>query len=156
MKILYICTHNRCRSILSEAITNHLAGDLITARSAGSQPAGEVHPQTLRSLQASGISTAELQSRSWDEFEDFAPDLVITVCDSAAGESCPLWMGNTIKLHWGLADPSKVTGSDAHINAAFGDCMAKITQRVLLMRDQLEAGADKAGLLAAISAQGAQ
>ena len=87
MKVLYICTHNRCRSILSEAITNHVAGDVITAKSAGSQPAGEVHPLSLKYLNEAGIPTEGLQSQSWDEFEAFAPDLVITVCDSAAGES---------------------------------------------------------------------
>ena len=99
MKILYICTHNRCRSILSEAITNHEASGLITAKSAGSQPAGEVHQLTLKFLSEASYSTDGLTSQSWEKLEDFNPDLVVTVCDAAAGESCPLWMGNSLKVH---------------------------------------------------------
>ena len=130
MKILYICTHNRCRSILSEAITNHFASDHIQAKSAGSQPAGEVHPLSLRYLNEAGIPTDGLQSQSWDEFEDFKPDIVITVCDSAAGEACPVWFGQSIKVHWGLADPSKLEGSEEEIAAAFRDCIEEIKHRV--------------------------
>ncbi|MEC7468708.1 MAG: arsenate reductase ArsC, partial [Pseudomonadota bacterium] len=127
MKVLYICTHNRCRSILSEAITNHVAGDVITAKSAGSQPAGEVHPLSLKYLNEAGIPTEGLQSQSWDEFEAFAPDLVITVCDSAAGESCPVWFGKSVKVHWGLSDPSKLTGSEEDIARAFNDTITQIS-----------------------------
>ncbi|GGY57525.1 protein-tyrosine-phosphatase [Bacterioplanes sanyensis] len=130
MKILYICTHNRCRSILSEAITNQEAPGVIEARSAGSQPSGEVHPLSLKYLQQAGIDTAGLQSQSWHEFEDFAPDVVITVCDSAAGESCPLWFGQTIKVHWGLEDPSKVEGTPAQQAQAFQRCIELIQARV--------------------------
>ena len=90
MKILYICTHNRCRSILSEAITNHASQGVIEAKSAGSQPVGEVHPLSIKYLAQSGIATSGLTSQSWDEFEAFAPDVVVTVCDSAAGETCPV------------------------------------------------------------------
>lgn len=130
MKVLYICTHNRCRSILSEAITRHRAGDRITARSAGSQPAGEVHPLSLKYLAEAGIPTAGLQSRSWDEFEAFEPDVVITLCDSAAAEACPVWFGKAIKVHWGLADPSKVQGDQELIAKAFRDTIRRIGKRV--------------------------
>ena len=130
MKILYICTHNRCRSILSEAITNHLSGDKIIAKSAGSQPAGEVHPLSLKYLQEAGVATAGLQSRSWDEFEAFAPDVVVTVCDSAAGESCPVWFGSSVKVHWGLSDPSKLEGSEAELASAFRQTIDEIGRRV--------------------------
>ena len=130
MKILYICTHNRCRSILSEAITHQEAPGVIEARSAGSQPSGEVHPLSLKYLQQAGIDTAGLQSQSWHEFEDFAPDVVITVCDSAAGESCPLWFGQAIKVHWGLEDPSKVEGTPAQQAQAFQRCIELIQARV--------------------------
>lgn len=130
MKILYICTHNRCRSILSEAISNHLAGDEIIARSAGSQPAGEVHPLSLKYLAEAGISTEGLISQSWDELESFEPDLVITVCDSAAGESCPVWFGKSLKVHWGLADPSKLEGGEEDIADAFRETIREISQRV--------------------------
>jgi len=135
MKILYICTHNRCRSILSEAITNHLAKGKLQAFSAGSQPAGEVHPLSLRYLQEKGISTEGLKSQSWDDFETEQPDIVVTVCDSAANEVCPVWFGDTIKVHWGLSDPSKLQGSEKEIRDAFFDVMATIEQRVQKLLD---------------------
>jgi len=130
VKILYICTHNRCRSILSEAITNQVANGVIDARSAGSQPAGEVHPLSLRYLAQRGYRTKGLQSQSWDAFEDFAPDLVVTVCDSAAGEACPLYLGKSVKVHWGLSDPSKIEGSEAELEQAFMACIDEIEHRV--------------------------
>jgi arsenate reductase len=130
MKVLYICTHNRCRSILSEAITNHFADGKIIAKSAGSQPVGEVHPLSIKYLQEAGISTDGLRSQSWDEFEAFAPDLVVTVCDSAAGETCPVWFGKSLKVHWGLADPSKLQGSEQEIAVAFKATIEQIKQRV--------------------------
>jgi arsenate reductase len=130
MNVLYICTHNRCRSILSEAITNHFADGKIIAKSAGSQPLGEVHPLSIQYLQEAGIATEGLRSQSWDDFEQFAPDLVVTVCDSAAGETCPLWFGKSLKVHWGLADPSKLQGSQAQIAEAFRATIEQIKQRV--------------------------
>ena len=141
MKVLYICTHNRCRSILSEAITNQFSDGkvgkkvggkvgTIVAKSAGSQPAGEVHPLSIKYLQEAGISTDGLQSQSWDDFEHFAPDLVVTVCDSAAGETCPVWFGKSLKVHWGLADPSKLQGSETQISEAFRATIEQIKQRV--------------------------
>jgi arsenate reductase len=134
MKILYICTHNRCRSILSEAITNQVsltqAQGRIQAKSAGSQPAGVVHPLSIQYLQEAGISTDGLTSQSWDELEAFEPDVVVTVCDSAAGESCPLWFGKSVKVHWGLADPSKIEGGKEQKAEAFRETIAEIQQRV--------------------------
>ena len=130
MKILYICTHNRCRSILPEAITNDVAGGRIIAKSAGSQPSGAVHPLSIHYLQQANIPVAGLQSQSWHEFEDFKPDVVVTVCDAAAGEACPLWFGHSVKVHWGLADPSKIEGSEAEIAQGFRACIAEITERV--------------------------
>ncbi|WP_346840003.1 arsenate reductase ArsC [Microbulbifer sp. SAOS-129_SWC] len=127
MKLLFICTHNRCRSILSEAITNHLAGTRIRAFSAGSQPAGAVHPQTLQHLQARAIPTDGLASKSWDTLQEVNPDAVITVCDSAAGETCPLWLGQSVRVHWGLPDPSKLEGAEAE--AAFAAVMDTIAAR---------------------------
>ncbi|QIL88661.1 arsenate reductase ArsC [Microbulbifer sp. SH-1] len=130
MNILYICTHNRCRSILSEAITNHLAQGRIKACSAGSQPSGEVHPLSIRYLREKGIDTAGLESKSWDAFEQNQPDVVVTVCDSAANESCPVWFGDTLKVHWGLPDPSKLEGSEEDIREAFYRVMETIEHRV--------------------------
>jgi len=129
-KFLFICTHNRCRSILGEAITNHLADGKIIAYSAGSQPAGEVHPQSIKYLQESGIPTDGLKSQSWDEFESIEPDVVITVCDSAANEQCPVWFGNCVKVHWGLPDPSKLNGTEEEIKKAFYAVMDSIESRI--------------------------
>jgi arsenate reductase len=130
MKVLYICTHNRCRSILSEAITNEFSQGKILAKSAGSQPVGEVHPLSIKYLDEAGISTQGLVSQSWDDFEEFAPDLVITVCDSAAAETCPVWFGNSLKVHWGLVDPSKLQGSEEEIAVAFKHTIDEIKLRV--------------------------
>ena len=156
MKVLYICTHNRCRSILSEAISNHVAGDVITAKSAGSQPVGEVHPLSLKYLNEAGIPTVGLQSQSWDEFEAFAPDLVITVCDSAAGESCPVWFGKSVKVHWGLSDPSKLTGSEEDIARAFNDTIAQISARVTDLKTIAEQPFTPDSLRASLAKLGAQ
>ena len=152
MKILYICTHNRCRSILSEAITNKSASGVIEAKSAGSQPAGVVHPLSLKYLEKTGYQIDGLQSQSWDDFENFEPDLVITVCDSAAGESCPLYFGKSLKIHWGLTDPSKVEGSDSEKEAAFLACIKEIEARVeqleLLAAEKINTTALKEKLIA--------
>lgn len=102
----------------------------IQAKSAGSQPAGHVHPLSLQYLQEADISTEGLVSQSWDELKEFAPDVVITVCDSAAGETCPVWFGKSIKVHWGLTDPSKIDGSEEEKAQAFRDTIAEIQQRV--------------------------
>ncbi|MGB3726801.1 MAG: arsenate reductase ArsC [Glaciecola sp.] len=135
MKILYICTHNRCRSILSEAITNQIAGDVIEAKSAGSQPAGVVHPLSLKYLAQTGYAIDGLQSQSWDDFEDFQPDVVVTVCDSAAGEACPLYFGNSLKVHWGLSDPSKIEGDEVQTEQAFIACIDEIVERVQKLKN---------------------
>ncbi|MFT4797098.1 MAG: arsenate reductase [Candidatus Azotimanducaceae bacterium] len=130
LKILYICTHNRCRSILSEAISNHVGAGRILARSAGSHPADEVHPLTLKYLRAAGVPTAGLLSQSWDEMEGFAPDLVITVCDTAAEEVCPIYFHKSHRLHWGLRDPSRLAGTEQKLASAFSDVICTIRSRV--------------------------
>jgi arsenate reductase len=137
MKLLFICTHNRCRSIIAEAVTNQIGGERLQARSAGSQPSGEVHPLSLRYLEESGIDTAGLCSQSWDVHEAWAPDVVITVCDQAAGEQCPAWFGRALRVHWGLADPSRLEGSEEQVAGAFRDTIATLKGRVeqLLARD---------------------
>lgn len=130
MKILYICTHNRCRSILSEAITNQYGQGRLEARSAGSQPSGEVHPLSLKYLAEQGVSTEGLSSKSWDNLDGWVPDVVVTVCDSAAGEACPIWLGDALKVHWGLADPSKLEGTDEVKAEAFRQTIKQIISRV--------------------------
>ena len=119
MKLLFICTHNRCRSILAEAIFNHYGKGLLQAASAGSSPAENVHPLTLQYLAESGIDTGALRSQSWDELAHFKPDVVITVCDSAAQEPCPVWFGNVPKVQWSLPDPTRLSGTDAEVKSAF-------------------------------------
>jgi arsenate reductase len=141
---------------LSEAITNHVAGDVITAKSAGSQPAGEVHPLSLKYLNEAGVLTEGLKSQSWDEFEAFAPDLVITVCDSAAGESCPVWFGKSVKVHWGLSDPSKLTGNEEDIARAFNDTIAQISARVTDLKTIAEQPFTPDSLRASLAKLGAQ
>jgi len=130
LKLLFICTHNRCRSILCEALARQLGAGRIEAFSAGSQPAGVVHPDTLRHLEARGIATGELRSQSWDEFATLEPDAVITVCDSAAGEACPLWLGRSPRVHWGLPDPSRAEGSARERERAFEAVMDTIEARL--------------------------
>ena len=135
-KVLYICTHNRCRSILAEALTTEYSSDFLLARSAGSQPAGVVYQGTIDYLSNRGIATGNLASQSWDVHESFAPDIVITVCDSAAGEACPLWMGNTLKVHWGLKDPSKLAINEQP--AAFSEVADTILKRLNFVRSHMD------------------
>ena len=130
MKLLFICTHNRCRSILCEAIASQRGAGFLEAASAGSAPVDEVHPLTLRYLEERGYQTAGLRSQSWHDLEGFEPDRVITVCDSAAGETCPLWMGEVEKHHWGLPDPSRVEGDDEVIRSAFMAVIDRIENKV--------------------------
>ena len=140
MKILFLCTHNRCRSILAEAIANHFGADLILAASAGSDPAGQVHPLTLYYLQQCHIPSEGLRSKSWDEMADFEPDYVITLCDSAAGESCPVWLGNTRTIHWGLPDPSAVNADEQSVAEAFLGVIEILKCRIMQIRYWLEQG----------------
>ncbi len=130
MKILFICTHNRCRSILAEAICNHYGDGLLEAVSAGSSPAERIHPLTLRALRALNISTDKLCSQSRDDFENSQIDYVITVCDSAANEPCPTWFGNARQVHWGLSDPSAVEGDPETISAAFTHTINILKSRI--------------------------
>ena len=137
MKLLFICTHNRCRSILCEAITNHLSHGKVTAYSAGSQPAGKIHPLTLEHLKAHNIERQYLQSQSWGDFEGVEFDAVITVCDNAANESCPIWLGdNSTKLQWGLPDPSKTALSPEQSYQGFTDLINVISTRINMLLAQ--------------------
>lgn len=130
MKLLFICTHNACRSILSEAITRDIAGDCIEVASAGSSPADRVHPLTLKHLKNRGYATEGLYSKSIDAVRSFDPDVVVTVCDNAASESCPVWLGNATRGHWGLPDPSQLTVTDEVTDDAFNTVMETIECRI--------------------------
>lgn len=120
--VLFLCTGNSARSILAEAVLRKVGAGRFQSYSAGSRPLGRVNPLTIETLADKGHDTDALRSKSWDEF--VAPDaprmdIVVTVCDSAAGETCPLWPGAPVKVHWGFADPSHIVGSEEVKRAAF-------------------------------------
>jgi arsenate reductase len=134
--VLFICTGNSARSIIAEGLMNQLGGSRFKAYSAGSQPKGEVHPLALATLRSMHISDAGYSSKSWGEFaKDGAPtmDFVITVCDQAAGEVCPVWPGQPITAHWGLPDPAAVEGTDEDKKRAFIDAAVTLKRRVEFM-----------------------
>jgi protein-tyrosine-phosphatase len=136
LNVLFLCTHNSARSILAECLLNHLGAGRFRAFSAGSQPSGRVNPFALQALAEAGVDTTGVRSKSWDTFaEPGAPemDLIITVCDSAAGELCPVWPGHPATAHWGYADPSAATGPDAARLMAFRDTMALIRRRLEIL-----------------------
>lgn len=130
LKILILCTGNSCRSVLGEALINQLGGDRFQAFSAGSHPTGKVNANALATLARHGISTEGFSSQSWDEFDDKDIDIAITVCDSAAGEVCPVYLNNVVRAHWGLPDPAHVTGSPEVIEAAFEATYAALEKRI--------------------------
>jgi arsenate reductase (thioredoxin) len=131
--ILILCTGNSCRSILAEAILNRKGVGMVSAFSAGSQPAGKVNPNAISVLEDKGYDTRHLRSKSWDEFSGpHAPslDYVITVCSNAAGEACPVWLGAPVAGHWGIADPSRAAGSPDAIRAAFEETYRHLELRI--------------------------
>lgn len=129
MNVLFLCTGNSCRSILAEASFNHLAPAGWRAMSAGSQPAGHVHPRSLALLEAEGINTEGLTSKSWDDLP-LTPDIVITVCASAAGETCPAYLGPVLRAHWGVDDPAQASGTPEQIDAAFRLAYSTLRARI--------------------------
>ncbi len=138
LNVLFLCTHNSARSILAEAILNHIGQGRFKAFSAGSSPREnqQPHPLGLRVLEHAGISTEGLRSKSWDEFgQPDAPhmDLVITVCDNAAGEVCPFWPGQPATAHWGYADPSAGDASEADKHEAFRQTLLALHRRLALL-----------------------
>ena len=118
MKILFLCTGNSCRSILAEATFNALFPGTIRAMSAGSRPAGYVHPKSIALLKRESIPVDGLYSKSWEELSEI-PDVVITVCDDASGEACPLYLNKALRSHWGVFDPAKAVGDEKFVEAAF-------------------------------------
>ena len=131
--VLFLCTHNSARSILCESILNHLGRGRFRGFSAGSSPAGKVNPLAIETLKKAGHDITGLHSKSWEEFaESGAPkmDLVITVCDHAAGEVCPIWPGHPVKVHWGLTDPSLAPGGEPARRSAFENTYKEISRRI--------------------------
>jgi arsenate reductase len=129
MNVLFLCTGNSCRSILAEATFNHLAPAGWRAMSAGSHPTGQVHPRSLALLAREGISAVVARSKSWDNLPAI-PDIVVTVCASAAGEACPAYLGPVLRTHWGVDDPAQVTGTDDEIDAAFAQAYHVLRARI--------------------------
>ena len=133
--VLFICTANSARSIMAEAILNHLGAGHYRAYSAGSQPSGQVNPLALEQLQRNGLVIDSLRSKNWDEFAvPGAPamDFVLTVCDNAAGEVCPFWPGQPMSAHWGVPDPAAAQGTDEDKHQAFSEAFIALHRRITL------------------------
>ena len=152
--VLVLCTGNSARSILAEALINHWGAGRFRGFSAGSHPKGAVHPLALELLERMKLPTADLRSKSWDEFaRPGAPqiDFVFTVCDQAAGEMCPVWPGQPVTAHWGIPDPAAAVGSEAERMLAFRDAFRMLERRIqlfLALRHKELSHADLAGKVA--------
>lgn len=131
--VLFLCTGNSCRSIMAEALLAHYGAGRFKSVSAGSFPAGYVHPMSIKTLEKQGIAAEGSRSKSWDEFADEKIDIVITVCDNAAGESCPLFPGNWVKAHWGVPDPAKFEGSEKEIAEEFLRVFHVLERRIQML-----------------------
>lgn len=133
--VLFLCTGNSARSILAEAILNKEGAGRFHAYSAGSQPKGEVHPYSVELLRSLGHDTSGLRSKSWEEFthpDSPQIDFIFTVCDNAAGETCPIWPGKPMTAHWGIPDPAAAEGTDAEKHLAFADAYRMLKNRINL------------------------
>lgn len=131
--VLFLCTGNSCRSVIAEALLNHLGQGRFQAYSAGSHPAGRVNPRALRALERRGLPADGFRSKSWEEFAaEGAPvmDLIVTVCDNAAGEVCPVWPGDPLSTHWGVPDPAVFSGTEEETEKVFDDVIAMLERRI--------------------------
>lgn len=149
LNVLFLCTHNSARSIMAEALLNHLGEGRFRAFSAGSEGGPGPKPMALKVLEAEGIPIDGLSSKTWDVFaEPGAPvmDMVITVCDQAAGEACPLWPGQPITAHWGIEDPSNVQGSDIERERAFVTALHYLRNRINVLLSLPVASLDQMAL----------
>lgn len=136
--VLFICTHNSARSIMAEAILNQLGRGRFRAFSAGSQPAGQVHPLAIDLLERNKMDTRGVRSKNWDEFgrPDAPPmDFVLTVCDKAAGEVCPVWPGQPMTAHWGVEDPAAVEGTLEERQKAFSNAFMMLNRRIAIFQN---------------------
>ena len=157
--VLFLCTGNSARSILAEAILNQKGKPNFTAYSAGSHPTGRVNPGALKMLETAKLPTAGLRSKSWDEFaEPGAPrmDFVMTVCDNAANEMCPVWPGQPMTAHWGIPDPATATGTPEQIELAFRDAFLVLERRIALFLSLPLSSLDKLAIKKEISNIGKQ
>ena len=134
--VLFLCTGNSARSIMAEAILNHKGSPTFSAYSGGSHASGIVRPEAFKQLELAGLSTEGLRSKNWDEFaKPGAPKMnfVFTVCDNAAKEACPIWPGQPMTAHWGVADPAEVKGTPEQIERAFRDAFLLLDRRINLL-----------------------
>jgi arsenate reductase len=157
--VLFLCTGNSARSILAEAILNQKGKPNFSAYSAGSFPSGRMNPYALKQLELARLPTANLRSKSWDEFaKPSAPqmDFVFTVCDNAAKEVCPLWPGQPMTAHWGVPDPAVVTGSSEQIERAFRDTFVVLDRRISLFLSLPLSSLDKLAIKKEIEGIGQQ
>ncbi len=152
--VLFLCTGNSCRSVMAEGLLNHWGGDRFRAVSAGSFPTGEVNPMSLKALAAHGLPTEGFRSKSWDEFAGQSIDIVITVCDAAAGESCPLFRGGPLKAHWGVPDPAHAKASPGEAQGVFNRVFGQLERRVRALVALPVETMPQAELAAALSAIG--
>lgn len=153
VNVLFLCAGNSARSILAEALLNHLGGGRYRAFSAGSRPVGRVNPLALDCLRDRGLPPSGLRSKGWEAFANAgapAMDLVITVCDNAAGETCPVWPGHPMTAHWGVPDPAAAEGTDASKRAAFAAAAKALEDRIRRLVALPIASIDRAAALRAV------
>ena len=157
--VLFLCTGNSARSVIAEGLLNHLGKGRFRAYSAGSHPTGKINPLSLEMLRGAGIRTESFRSKNWDEFAkpDAPPmDFIITVCDSAAGEACPVWPGKPITAHWGVADPAAAQGTDEKKRAAFREAASILRRRIELLINLPVAKLDELALASKLKEIGKQ
>jgi arsenate reductase len=155
--VLFLCTGNSARSVFAEAVLNNLGRGQFRGFSAGSTPKGEIHPMTISTLEAAGLPTEGLRSKSWDEFAlPGAPqmDFVFTVCDNAAGETCPIWPGHPTKAHWGIEDPAAVDGPEFKQRQALEDALRFMRNRITAFINLPIASIDRLAMSAQLKAIG--
>lgn len=131
--VLVVCTGNSCRSVMTEALMNHLGKGRIKAYSAGSHPIGKINEGALATLKRHGLPTEGYKSQSWEDFDEIPMDIVITICDNAAGETCPVYLTDAVRAHWGVSDPGHVEGTEEQKIAAFEETFGILEKRVKKM-----------------------
>jgi arsenate reductase (thioredoxin) len=157
LNVLFLCTGNSARSIMAEAILNRIGAAKFRAYSAGSHPKGQPHAETIKLLMSLGYDTSGFRSKSWNEFaKPGAPalDFVFTVCDNAAGESCPVWPGQPMTAHWGIPDPAEAKGSPAEVALAFKDAYRMLLRRIEVFNALPLKSLDRLSLLQRLQAIG--
>jgi arsenate reductase len=156
MNILVLCTHNSCRSVIAEGLLQHYGKGKFNAYSAGSFPSGKINLKAIQTLKKNKIEADynNFKSQSWDDFANIKMDIVITVCDQAAGEICPIFLGSAVKAHWGVFDPSQIKGSEAEIETSFQDAFEILQKRVIALRNLDIENLDKEELQSKLNAIG--